>query len=190
MSRSSTMSANGPGSGRRDRTRPSVGAVVLAIALLAGGAALAVVAMRGPAPPASMADRVRTVAVGLRCPVCQSLSVADSPSRLAQEMRRTIARDLRAGKSQGEIREAFATAYGSWVLESPPKRGIDLVAWIAPALLLGSGLAVAAWSVWRWSLQSPAGVAAGHPAHEDQPLSVGDRSLLDRAMAAEPEDLP
>jgi cytochrome c-type biogenesis protein CcmH len=169
--------------------RFAAGTVVLALALLAAGSALAMVALRGPAPQTGVADRVRTVASTLRCPVCQNLSVADSPSRLAQEMRRTIARDLRGGKTPEQIRQDFARAYGPWILESPPKRGINLVAWIAPVLLMLGGLAAAGAAVWRWTGRGLAGRIVPAPPGEPGPtLSEADRSLLQRALAGAKED--
>jgi cytochrome c-type biogenesis protein CcmH/NrfF len=188
MSRTSGVEPKRVDVTRQKGRRFAAGSFLLAMALLAAGGALTLVALRGPAPPETMADQVRAVAASLRCPVCQNLSVADSPSRLAQEMRRTIARDLRAGKSAGEIRQAFATAYGPWILESPPKRGIDLVAWIAPVLLLLGGLLAAAWAVWHWSGRGLAGAAPAESVGPDPRLSAADRSLLDRALAGEPEE--
>jgi cytochrome c-type biogenesis protein CcmH/NrfF len=178
----------GERSGIRRSGRFAVGTLVLALALLAAGAAMAFVALRGPAPPKGMADRVRAVASTLRCPVCQNLSVADSPSRLAQEMRRTIARDLRAGKTSEDIRQEFARAYGVWILESPPKRGIDLAIWIAPVLLVLGGLGVAGAAVWRWTgrglvaRDTPAAAGVSGPS-----LSPSDRLLLERAVASADE---
>jgi cytochrome c-type biogenesis protein CcmH len=160
----------------------------LAAALLGAAGALALVALRGPAAPTSMDDRVHAVASTLRCPVCQNLTVADSPSSLAQEMRRTIARDLQAGRTPDEIRESFTRAYGAWVLESPPKRGIDLVAWIVPAMLAAGGLAAGLWAVRRWS-----GTALAAEPHGDRPQDLGltaaDRSLVERALATAKEEL-
>ena len=120
------------------------------LALVAASVTLVVVLLGGPGSPGSMEERVHQVAAGLRCPVCQSLSVADSSSQVAREMRAEIARDLGAGKSPQEIRDEFAAAYGDWVLLSPPKEGLDLVVWLVPlAALLGGGvLAVSALRRW------------------------------------------
>jgi cytochrome c-type biogenesis protein CcmH len=178
----------GPAGERRRDSRLGVASLVLSAALLAAGGALGFVALRGPTEPVSMGDRVRAVADSLRCPVCQNLSVADSPSRLAQEMRRTIARDLRSGKSPEEIQASFVRAYGPWILESPPKRGIDLVAWIAPALLLIGGLAASGLAVRRWSGGGLTGPTSRADAEPGPPLTSADRSLLERALAKASED--
>jgi len=116
--------------------------VVAAVAVI--GLAL-VVGARGSGGPTSVGDRTQELASGLRCPVCQNLSVADSPSRLAGEMRDEIAARLRAGASDDEIRAYFVQRYGDWVLLEPPKRGLDLIPWLVPivALLVGIGLWVA-----------------------------------------------
>ena len=50
--------------------------------------------------------RMLDIASGLRCPVCQNLSVADSTSELARDMRALIVDQLRAGKTPEEIGRA------------------------------------------------------------------------------------
>ena len=128
---------------------------LLVVALLAAAGALAVAAVRGPAPPATLDDRVRAVASTLRCPVCENLSVADSPSGLAAEVRKTIARRLARGDTPEEIRTDFAAAYGEWVLQAPPQEGINLVAWFAPlAAVLGGG-AITILALRRWRRSDP-----------------------------------
>ena len=166
--------------------RSAVGTFVLSAVLLAAAAALAVVAVRGPVAPKSLEDRIRAVASSLRCPVCQDLSVADSPSPLAQGMRRTIGLDLQAGRTPDQIRASFVAAYGEWILLSPPKRGIDLIAWIGPVLLLAGGLVAGALAVRRWTA---GGLSHDEPTEPATPsLPPEDRRLLDHALAElEPE---
>jgi cytochrome c-type biogenesis protein CcmH len=151
-------------------------------------AAVALVVLRGPARPHSTADRVHAIAGTLRCPVCRDLSVADSPAPLAQQMRDTIAKDLAAGRTPDQIRAEFVASYGESVLLSPPRKGIGLVAWVAPALLLAAGLAVALVIVRRWRASAPSahGAGAGGP----PALRASDRKLLERAMARLDEEEP
>ncbi len=179
---------------RTGPARPSLHAAVVAAALLVSGVALAFVAARGPEPPRSLSEQVRAVASTLRCPVCQNLSVADSPSPLAREMRATIGRELRAGRTPEQIRTRFVEAYGEWILLAPPRRGVNLVAWIAPVLLLGAGLVAAVVAVRRWTrrrLQTPEPAADAAPRSgprgPDQ-VSADDRRLLEHALSALPED--
>jgi cytochrome c-type biogenesis protein CcmH len=162
--------------------RPLAG-VALAVALVAVAGAMAFVLLRSPAPASSLQDRARAVAAQLRCPVCQDLSVADSPSALAREMRAKISSELRAGTSPDAIRAEFVGAYGEWILMSPPRHGVSLLAWILPALLLFAGVLVAVLSVARWTRHADA--APGAPAAD---LAPADRRLLERALAAHGEE--
>jgi cytochrome c-type biogenesis protein CcmH len=166
--------------GPRAASWVSVGAAILALSLLAGAAALTVVAFRGPGRTSSLQDRVHGVASTLRCPVCQNLSVADSPSRLAQQMRETIAAELQAGRSSEQIRAEFVGAYGEWILLSPPKHGIDLVAWAGPVLMVLVGLVVGGLALRKWT--------AGQGEEAGEALSARDRGLLEKALSKIPDE--
>ncbi len=174
--------------------RPTVRAAVLAGALLASGVALGFVAARGPEPPRSLPERIRAVASTLRCPVCQNLSVADSPSPLAREMRATIGRELRAGRTPDQIRARFVDAYGEWILLAPPRRGLNLVAWIAPGVLLIAGLVAASVAVRRWTRRrvesgEPRGAVTAPPTGgAPDVVSSDDRRMLEHALSALPEE--
>jgi cytochrome c-type biogenesis protein CcmH len=151
-------------------------ALAIAGACLALGAAVWVV-VRGPAPPATLDERVRQVAATLRCPVCQELSVADSPSGLAVQMRATIARKLGDGETPEEIRDSFVRAYGDWILLSPPSRGLGIVAWVAPVGALLVGAVVAGLAIRRWH-------ARGVGEEPAEIITPEDRQALDRALAS------
>jgi cytochrome c-type biogenesis protein CcmH/NrfF len=176
-----------PHADRRPARRPTA-ALILATALAAAAIAILAVAIKGPEPPRTMDERAHAVAATLRCPVCQDLSVADSSSPLAREMRRTIEVELRAGRTPDEIRARFVAAYGDWILLRPTAGGLNLFIWLAPALLLLGGLVVAVVAIRRWTLggterpgsdtvTDQSGVTPGEPA-----LSKEDRHLLDQAL--------
>ena len=110
----------------------------------------------GLAPPSvarsqeDLEQEVRQIASLLRCPVCQNLSVADSPSELAQEMRGLIKERLLKGESREEVVAYFVSKYGEWVLLAPPKRGFNLLAWILPFVAVLGGLGGIAILLRRW----------------------------------------
>ncbi|MBK8249780.1 MAG: cytochrome c-type biogenesis protein CcmH [Gemmatimonadetes bacterium] len=118
------------------------------VALLLGLPATSVRAQESAAPPVVGADsalerRTREVAAALRCPVCQGLSIADSPSDLALEMKGLVREQLAAGKSPEEIRAYFIDKYGEWVLLEPKAEGLNLLVYVLPvALVVGGGLFV------------------------------------------------
>ena len=118
------------------------------------------------AQPASPVDRrVDALAAELRCPVCQQLSVKESPSKVAASFRKRIRELVEAGLSDEEVRRFFVARYGEWILLSPPRHGIGLWVWLAPVLLLTIGLAIVVVAVRRWTLRSRrlAAVAAERP---------------------------
>jgi cytochrome c-type biogenesis protein CcmH len=97
---------------------------------------------------------VREIALLLRCPVCQGLSVGDSPSELANEMRALIREQLQQGKTSAQVLDYFAQRYGEWILLAPPKHGFNLIIWVLPFALLPIGAAVVYLGARRW-VRSP-----------------------------------
>jgi cytochrome c-type biogenesis protein CcmH len=94
------------------------------------------------------------VASLLRCPSCQGLSVQDSPTEIAQQMRAQVRDMLGAGFTEEQILGYFERSYGEFVRLQPPLRGINWLVWLAPvvALLVG-GFVVAR------TLRAPASAA-------------------------------
>jgi cytochrome c-type biogenesis protein CcmH len=109
-----------------------------------------------PPPPAVVADsaleaRTSAVASQLRCPVCQGLSIQDSPAELAVQMRSLVREQIAAGKSPDEVKAFFVSKYGEWILLAPKPHGFNLLAYLVPILaVLGGGIAVAL-AVRRWT---------------------------------------
>jgi cytochrome c-type biogenesis protein CcmH len=85
--------------------------------------------------------QTRAVASQLRCVVCQGLSVDDSPSQLAQEMRALVREQLEAGMTPAEVKQFFVEKYGEWVLLEPRASGFNLVVYVLPVLMLIGGAA-------------------------------------------------
>jgi len=120
------------------------------------GVTLAISPVRGQAAPPAPADsaleaRTSAVASQLRCPVCQGLSIQDSPSELAQSMRAVVRDQLAAGKSPDEVKAYYVSKYGEWILLAPKPSGFNLLAYLLPVVVvLGGGLLIAL-AVRRWT---------------------------------------
>ena len=112
---------------------------------------------------ASHDDQAQLLAAELRCPVCQNLSVADSPSEMANQMRDLIREKLSNGESPDRIRAYFVSRYGEWILLSPKREGFNWVAWLLPFVAILGGAGVIGVVVRRASARSQA------PREEDQP---------------------
>ena len=118
----------------RQRTRRLLGAFAAAAVVLLAVAG----AWHAATPPRTVSLHERAVAVErtLRCPTCQGLSVADSPSPIAAGMRQQVERRLAAGASSAQIRGYFTARYSDWILLDPPRRGVGWLVWALPPLLL------------------------------------------------------
>lgn len=115
--------------------------IVIALGLLAVLVSV-VVALAPRAETAN--DRVTRLASELRCPVCQGLSVQDSPSDTAREMRALVQQRVSEGRTDDEIRREFRQAYGDWIFLSPPLLDPRGAIWLVPlAVILAGGALVA-----------------------------------------------
>jgi cytochrome c-type biogenesis protein CcmH len=95
--------------------------------------------------------RTTAVAGELRCPVCQGVSIQESPSELARQMRAVVRDQLRAGKTPNEVKAYFVSKYGEWILLEPKARGFNLIVYAVPAAVILGGLGVVVFAVRRWT---------------------------------------
>lgn len=66
------------------------------------------------------------------------------------EMRAEIDRRLELGQDKKTIVNYFADKFGDRILNVPPKKGFNLVAYAAPFAGLLIGLSIAVFLVWKW----------------------------------------
>ncbi|MGH2695768.1 MAG: cytochrome c-type biogenesis protein [Actinomycetota bacterium] len=140
-------------------------------ALVAAAVVFALVVAAGPTGPTTISERADRIAAGLRCPVCQGLSVKDSDSPTARDLRADIRRRLEAGQSGSAIRAAYVARYGEWILLRPQSDGLGALVWLAPPLAAAAGAATLVVAMHRWRRR-------GRPASDE------DRRLVEQARAA------
>jgi cytochrome c-type biogenesis protein CcmH len=81
-------------------------------------AALSLAVAARPQPP-DATERAQLLDAELRCPVCDGLSVADSPSSTARAIADDVARRVAAGQSDEQIEQYYVERYGPGILLAP-----------------------------------------------------------------------
>ncbi|MGE0453094.1 MAG: cytochrome c-type biogenesis protein CcmH [Vicinamibacteria bacterium] len=107
-------------------------------------------------------EEAKRVGSLLRCPVCQGLSVSDSPSTMATNMRQQVRELVGAGFAEDQILSYYEASYGEFVRLQPPLRGVNWLVWLAPLVGLGAGAAIVFLALRRQPGALPA-VPAGAP---------------------------
>ncbi|MFY9621472.1 MAG: cytochrome c-type biogenesis protein [Pyrinomonadaceae bacterium] len=85
--------------------------------------------------------RMKYLTKELRCLVCQNETLADSQAPLAEDLRREIREQIKAGKSDQEILAYATQRYGDFVLYNPPVKASTYLLWFGPFVLLVGGTA-------------------------------------------------
>jgi len=131
------------------------------LALPAAARAEAGIQARGRLVEETLIDRqTREVSSQLRCVVCQGLSLQDSPSQLAQEMRAIVREKLEEGMTTAEVKEYFLDRYGEWVLLAPEPKGFNLLVYVMPVMMLFGGGAFVFFKARSWTRAAPGAAAA------------------------------
>lgn len=120
--------------------RPAFAALLVAMALLAPAASSA-----AATPQTSLSE----ISSEVMCPVCGTLlELAESPQ--AQREKVFIERQIEAGRTKDEIKDALVAEYGTEVLALPQGSGFDLSAYVVPIVafvfaVIALGFGVAKW---------------------------------------------
>src|SRR5256714_10835788 len=84
-------------------------------------------------------QRMKNLTEQLRCLVCQNETLADSRADLAEDLRKQIREQMKAGKSDKEIIAYLTDRYGDFVLYKPPVKATTYLLWFGPFVFLIGG---------------------------------------------------
>jgi cytochrome c-type biogenesis protein CcmH len=94
-----------------------------------------------PIEDPAIEQRMKHLTKELRCLVCQNETLADSQAPLAEDLRREIREQIKAGKTDQEILAYATQRYGDFVLYNPPVKAKTYLLWFGPFVLLVGGAA-------------------------------------------------
>ena len=118
--------------------------------------------------------RYRALIDELRCPKCQNTNLAGSDAGLAGDLKDRVYEQIKAGQSDGEIRDYLIARYGDFITYKPPVRASTFVLWFGPFILL----IVAGFTMW----QRTRGVVA-----KPKSLSSQEAEQLQRVLSGDQE---
>jgi cytochrome c-type biogenesis protein CcmH len=84
--------------------------------------------------------RARELSRELRCMVCQNQSIDDSDAPLARDLRLLVRERLKTGDSNAQVLDFLVARYGEFVLLRPRVAWNTLLLWMAPVLVLLTGV--------------------------------------------------
>lgn len=91
-------------------------------------------------PDPAQEARAREIFQTVRCLVCQNESIDDSDAELAQDLRRIVRDQVKAGRSDVEVKRFLTDRYGEFVLLKPAFSAGNLALWLGPFLIVVAGL--------------------------------------------------
>ena len=115
--------------------------------------------------------RVYEIAKQLRCLVCANETIAESNTELAIDLRKEVASQVTAGKTDDEIIAFMVERYGDFVLFKPPFKAKTYFLWLGPIVFF-------ALSFWAMGM-----VARSRRAAAKARLSAATPETLERAKA-------
>jgi cytochrome c-type biogenesis protein CcmH len=119
-------------------------------------------------------QRMKALTQQVRCLVCQNETLADSRAELADDLRKQIREQMKAGKSDQEILAFLTQRYGDFVLYNPPVKVTTYLLWFGPfGLLIVGTVALYLYLKHRRELI------------KDKPLNADERQRADKILRGE-----
>jgi len=120
----------------------------------------------------ALEKRLNNLSKELRCLVCQNETLADSQADLAEDLRREIREQMRAGKSDQEIINFLTQRYGQFIIYRPRVTPTTYLLWFGPFVLLLAGLAL----LFNY-------IKHRRDQIEEQPLTVAQRKIAEELLS-------
>ena len=153
-------------------TRKFAAAIGIVMILGLSSFATAVIAKEAvPNEDPQIEQRMKNLTEQLRCLVCQNETLADSHADLAEDLRKQVREQMKAGKSDKEIIAYLTDRYGDFVLYKPPVKTTTYLLWFGPFVLLGGGTAV----LYRY-------LSRRRKMIEEKPLSADERRQAEQLL--------
>jgi cytochrome c-type biogenesis protein CcmH len=70
-------------------------------------------------------------------------------------MRAVVRDQLRDGRTPDEVKQYFVSKYGEWILLEPEMKGLNVLLYVFPVLLVVGGLTLVVVLVKRWTSPQP-----------------------------------
>jgi cytochrome c-type biogenesis protein CcmH len=102
----------------------------------------------------------------IMCPLCAGQTIAQSSNETSAQMRNLVLKMLRRGESKEKILQYFESRYGERILAKPNKKGLNLMLWFLPFVLVALAAIVIYFLIHRWTAKAP--VKPGAHLDEDQ----------------------
>jgi cytochrome c-type biogenesis protein CcmH len=129
-----------------------------------------------PLEGAELDAAARALGGRMRCPVCQGMAIADSPSASALSMMSQVRDLLARGYTEQQVLDYFVRSYGEFVLLVPTAKGFNLMVWLLPVAGVVAGAALIALRL-RGARAARAASRARGDDVQSSPSSSGDPEL-------------
>ena len=91
----------------------------------------------------------------IMCPICPGQTIAQSSNETSTQMRDLVLKKLRQGETKEEILEYFESRYGERIMARPKIKGLNLILWFLPFLLVALLLIGIYYLIQHWSKRGP-----------------------------------
>jgi cytochrome c-type biogenesis protein CcmH len=97
-------------------------------------------------------------------------------------MRNLVRERLSSGESEQQVLAYFVQRYGEWVLMKPTTRGVNILVWVLPGVVVLAGAAMVLLAMQRWTRRTAAPAAAVEDIPEEDLRRVREAMARERDL--------